>query len=215
MDDAAACKLDAQLESEAEVGIKLCDGAELAVTRDMFRVSEVSENVHSEKYAPTVVEPSFGIGRILYALLEHSLWERVDDEQRVVLSLPPRVAPYPVAVLPINNQLNGVADRHQRERAPLQQKEPNPILLVFDYESYEHGAKMDNYAEEQHNQIQAIGHCKPFEHAYGSGDIEADSDKELRGEDAANAGTDTARTSTEGTDTKVVRTTSCCATRPR
>ena len=61
MDDAAACKLDAQLESEAEVGIKLCDGAELAVTRDMFRVSEVSENVRSEKYATKQPSTTFRI----------------------------------------------------------------------------------------------------------------------------------------------------------
>merc|ERR1712130_976718 len=74
-------------------------------------MGEVFENVQSEKYVPSVVEPSFGIGRILYALLEHSLWERVDDEHRVVLSLKPRIAPYKIAILPISNQLNDIAQK--------------------------------------------------------------------------------------------------------
>jgi len=42
---------------------------------------------------PNVIEPSFGIGRILYSLLEHSYWNRADDVNRAVLSLPPTVAP--------------------------------------------------------------------------------------------------------------------------
>ena len=37
-----------------------------------------------EEYTPAVIEPSFGIGRILYGLLEHSYWVREDDEQRGV-----------------------------------------------------------------------------------------------------------------------------------
>ena len=34
-------------------------------SRDMFGVSEKAENVHSEQYVSTVVEPSFGIRRII------------------------------------------------------------------------------------------------------------------------------------------------------
>jgi len=40
-----------------------------------------------EEYVPAVIEPSFGIGRILYGLLEHSYWVREDDEQRGVRTL--------------------------------------------------------------------------------------------------------------------------------
>merc|ERR1712087_549516 len=109
LSDDEAKGLDSKLDEAKEVEVKV-EESEFVVGRDMFRVKMVSENVHSQKYVPTVVEPSFGIGRILYALLEHSIWERVDDEHRVVLSLKPRIAPYPVAVLPISNQLNGVAE---------------------------------------------------------------------------------------------------------
>lgn len=36
---------------------------------------------------PNVIEPSFGIGRILYALLEHSYWARKEDVDRGVSQL--------------------------------------------------------------------------------------------------------------------------------
>jgi glycyl-tRNA synthetase len=36
------------------------------------------------EYTPNVIEPSFGIGRILYTLLEHSYWSREQDVERGV-----------------------------------------------------------------------------------------------------------------------------------
>ncbi|KAG8835668.1 Glycine--tRNA ligase 1, mitochondrial [Serendipita sp. 399] len=57
-----------------------------------------------EDYVPNVIEPSFGLGRILYALLEHSYWAREADIQRGVLSLPPLVAPIKVLIVPISAQ---------------------------------------------------------------------------------------------------------------
>merc|ERR1712130_140419 len=36
--------------------------------------------------------------------------ERIDDEHRVVLSLKPRMAPYQIAVLPISNAMNYMAE---------------------------------------------------------------------------------------------------------
>ena len=55
------------------------------------------------EFIPNVVEPSFGIGRILYCLLEHSFSTREDDEQRALLSFPVPIAPTKVLVLPISN----------------------------------------------------------------------------------------------------------------
>lgn len=50
-----------------------------------------------------MIEPSFGIGRILYALCEHVYWSREDDEARAVLSFPPTIAPIPVALYPLSS----------------------------------------------------------------------------------------------------------------
>ena len=51
---------------------------------------------------PSVIEPSFGIGRILYTILEHSFRVRENDEKRVWLALPPSLAPISCSVLPLS-----------------------------------------------------------------------------------------------------------------
>jgi translation elongation factor EF-1beta len=50
---------------------------------------------------PSVIEPSFGMGRILYALLEHSFSQDPQDEQRVVMSFNAAVAPCKCHVYPL------------------------------------------------------------------------------------------------------------------
>ena len=52
---------------------------------------------------PSVIEPSFGIGRILYSILEHNFHVREGDQQRVWLSLPPLIAPISCSVLPLSS----------------------------------------------------------------------------------------------------------------
>jgi glycyl-tRNA synthetase (class II) len=37
-----------------------------------------------EEYVPSVIEPSFGIGRIMYAVWEHNFRIRPESEQRTV-----------------------------------------------------------------------------------------------------------------------------------
>ncbi len=37
-----------------------------------------------EEYVPSVIEPSFGIGRIMYAMWEHNFRIRPESEQRTV-----------------------------------------------------------------------------------------------------------------------------------
>ena len=54
---------------------------------------------------PHVVEPSYGIDRILYCTLEHAYEEEdVDGETRKVLHLKPGVAPVQAAVFPLMNK---------------------------------------------------------------------------------------------------------------
>jgi glycyl-tRNA synthetase (class II) len=58
--------------------------------------SKVKKMVHEEKYMPSVIEPSFGIGRVLYSLLEHSFFQRKADEQVSEAPSPPHVCGWPV-----------------------------------------------------------------------------------------------------------------------
>lgn len=37
-----------------------------------------------EEYTPSVIEPAFGIGRIMYTMLEHNFKIRPEDDQRKV-----------------------------------------------------------------------------------------------------------------------------------
>ncbi len=75
--------------------------------RDAFYYKEVEEKVHGEKYIPHVVEPSFGLERIFYVVLENSL---VFEENRTYLKLKPSIAPYDVAVYPL---LSGSKREHR------------------------------------------------------------------------------------------------------
>lgn len=62
---------------------------------------------------PGVVEPSFGIDRILFSVLEHSYYARPkdasakdDDKQsRGVLSFPASIAPYKLTILPLDQRI--------------------------------------------------------------------------------------------------------------
>ncbi|GMI09157.1 hypothetical protein TrVE_jg12640 [Triparma verrucosa] len=84
----------AKLEADGKAEI-----AGFEVTKDMFSYEKKNKTIHEVKYTPSVIEPSFGIGRILYSLLEHCFDIRENDEQRTFLKFKPVVAPIKVAVL--------------------------------------------------------------------------------------------------------------------
>jgi glycyl-tRNA synthetase len=88
-----------------KVTITTSDGNNYVVTSDMVNISMKTETVNIVEYTPSVIEPSFGIGRILYALLEHSYYVREGDEQRAVFKFPPVVAPTKVLVVPLSNNV--------------------------------------------------------------------------------------------------------------
>ena len=86
---------------------KSADGAvvKAELTAQMVTIESVTETVHVVDYVPNVIEPSFGIGRILYSLLEHSWYQRAQTgpgETRNVLSFPPAVAPTKCLLVPLS-----------------------------------------------------------------------------------------------------------------
>jgi glycyl-tRNA synthetase len=77
----------------------------VSIDRNLVEYETVQETVTGENILPHVIEPSYGIDRILYVLLEHSFHEEeVDGERRTVLRLPIELAPVQVAVLPLLNK---------------------------------------------------------------------------------------------------------------
>lgn len=76
------------------------DGEDFVLTNEYFEIKEVTEKVTGERIVPHVIEPSHGLDRIFYSILEHSYFY---DEKREysVLRLRPEVAPIKVGVFPL------------------------------------------------------------------------------------------------------------------
>ncbi|KAI1293557.1 Glycine--tRNA ligase, mitochondrial 1 [Halotydeus destructor] len=74
----------------------------LPITKEMFTVNEGVRTVHVKEIVPSVIEPSFGIGRVMYAIWEHNFRCREGDEQRNYLALPPLIAPIKCSILPLS-----------------------------------------------------------------------------------------------------------------
>jgi len=78
------------------------DDEEINIGKEFFEIEEVEEEIYGEKIIPHIVEPSFGLDRMVYTVLEHSFdRDIVDGEERKVLRLKRWLAPVQVAVLPL------------------------------------------------------------------------------------------------------------------
>jgi glycyl-tRNA synthetase len=85
------------------------DGRVVKVPPECFTVEEVVERQSGETFTPHVIEPSYGVDRILYAVLEHAYKEEAKDvegakETYRTMALPPMVAPMKVGVFPLVNK---------------------------------------------------------------------------------------------------------------
>jgi glycyl-tRNA synthetase len=96
-------------------GITVTVGSEqFFVPKNLYKVIEEEIDLQGEEVRPHVIEPSYGIDRMCYAVLEQSYDEDlVDGEERRVLRLSPLVAPVQVAVFPLMNRdgLDMIADQ--------------------------------------------------------------------------------------------------------
>ncbi len=78
------------------------DGESVHVSPDMYTVKDKTVGVFGEEIMPHVIEPSYGIDRICYMVVEHAYHEdEADGEPRTVMRLKPAVAPIQTAVLPL------------------------------------------------------------------------------------------------------------------
>lgn len=99
-------RLALDLSRDGHVSIDVpgvADGKPVQLDRDIFGIERRTRVENVREYTPNVIEPSFGIGRILYALVEHVFWTRENDDARGVLSFPPAVAPTKVLLVPLSS----------------------------------------------------------------------------------------------------------------
>lgn len=90
---------DEKAKAAASKVIKI---GEFEIPEDLVKLEKKEVRSNIRDYTPNVIEPSFGIGRILYAVLEHSFWVRPESTERGVLSFPPLIAPTKVLLVPLS-----------------------------------------------------------------------------------------------------------------
>jgi glycyl-tRNA synthetase len=78
----------------------------ITLNSTMIAVHDVLHVKDYEEYVPHVIEPSVGIDRLLYAVLEQNFYKRPLDEKRTVLSIPHSMSLYNVAIFPLLNKDN-------------------------------------------------------------------------------------------------------------
>ena len=88
------------------------EGEEIVLDGDLFEVAAVKEKITGERVVPHVIEPSHGLDRIFYTVLEHS-YSRDAKEDYTVLRLKPAVAPIKVGVFPLMEK-DGLDDMARR-----------------------------------------------------------------------------------------------------
>ena len=85
------------VKGKKEVAVEI-GGERLQVPSSCFEISTRKEKVSGRKLVPHVIEPSYGVDRMLYAVLDHS-YRKKDDY--VTLRLKSLVAPIKVGVFPL------------------------------------------------------------------------------------------------------------------
>ena len=76
------------------------DGESYSLGTEFYDIGRMKVTVTGERVTPHVIEPSHGLDRIIYSVLEHSYYMR-DKEDQTVLKLPSAVAPIKVGVFPL------------------------------------------------------------------------------------------------------------------
>uniref|UniRef100_A0ACB8FVL3 Uncharacterized protein n=1 Tax=Sphaerodactylus townsendi TaxID=933632 RepID=A0ACB8FVL3_9SAUR len=94
-------EMEKLLNEKGEITIET-EGKTFQLTKEMVSVKRFQKTLHVEEVVPNVIEPSFGIGRIMYTVFEHTFRIREGDEQRTYFSFPAVVAPFKCSVLPLS-----------------------------------------------------------------------------------------------------------------
>lgn len=74
-------KLAEQLTSTGKVELDVAEvaGGKAELNNDIVKIAWRTRTENTREFTPNVIEPSFGIGRILYSLIEHNFWTRGSD----------------------------------------------------------------------------------------------------------------------------------------
>lgn len=99
-DIAAAIEACSPQDIQGDALNLMVDGEPLQISADLFEVATVKEKITGERVVPHVIEPSHGLDRIFYTILEHA-YDHRDEDDYTVLRLKPEMAPVKVGVFPL------------------------------------------------------------------------------------------------------------------
>ncbi len=89
------------VKGRKEVAVQV-GGKAYSVPSECFEVAMRKEKVTGRKFVPHVIEPSYGVDRIVYAVMEHAYSRsKKEDGDYVTLRLKGLVAPYKAGVFPL------------------------------------------------------------------------------------------------------------------
>ncbi|OOF92242.1 hypothetical protein ASPCADRAFT_210661 [Aspergillus carbonarius ITEM 5010] len=94
--------LDLEQTGKIEVEVEGVPSGKVELDKELIKIEKRTRVENVREYTPNVIEPSFGIGRILYSMIEQVYWSREGDEARGVLSFPPAIAPTKVLIVPLS-----------------------------------------------------------------------------------------------------------------
>ena len=76
--------LDMDKNGKIEVDVDGIANGKVELEKDLINIEKRTRVENVREYTPNVVEPSFGIGRIMYSIIEHVFWSRPEDAARGV-----------------------------------------------------------------------------------------------------------------------------------
>jgi glycyl-tRNA synthetase len=76
------------------------NGETMTLDNEAFEVVRIKEKISGERVVPHVIEPSYGLDRMFYSVLEHA-YSYDEKEDYVTLRLRPDIAPIKVGVFPL------------------------------------------------------------------------------------------------------------------
>lgn len=67
---------DLKVDGKITINVEGVASGKVEIGKDLIAIERRTRTENIREYTPNVIEPSFGIGRILYCLLEHNYWTR-------------------------------------------------------------------------------------------------------------------------------------------
>lgn len=92
-----------EMDKNKSVVLKM-PSKEIKLSQECIKFIREEKIVMEEKYTPSVIEPSYGLGRIMYCIFEHCFQMREEDQQRTYFDFPISVAPVKCSILPLINK---------------------------------------------------------------------------------------------------------------